>query len=62
MFRYEPVGSKLESIDQVKELNAERSQKIFDGDADSSNNFIQSDLVRLVMNLPYMPLEERRNF
>lgn len=62
LFRYEPVGSKLENIDQVQDLNAERSQKIFDGDADTSNNFIQSDLVRLVMNLPYMPLEERRKF
>ena len=40
----------------------DRSQMIIDDDSDEENDALQSDLVRLVLNLGYLPKKRAQNF
>ena len=52
MFQYSPVTKDSE----------DRAHGIRDGDKDDSNDHIQSDLIRMVLNLPFMHKNDRNMF
>lgn len=52
MFQYSPV----------QENNEDRGHGIRDGDADDGNDHIQSDLTRMVLNIPFMHKKDRNMF
>ena len=52
MFQYSPV----------QENSEDRAHGIRDGDNDNSNDHIQSDLIRMVLNLPFMQKNDRSMF
>lgn len=42
--------------------NPDRADYIIDDDEDESNDFMQSDLVRIILNLAYLPEERAKSF
>jgi hypothetical protein len=43
-------------------MGEKRSQYIKDGDDDDENNMMQSDLVKIILNLPYLPISLAESF